>query len=152
MQNMDDFIKSWLKGWFSAVKNVGLTEERQETLLNFIHNHMVRYDWATMTQDERILIVREAEKRGYKLGTGFEDEIANIRDEILLNMNTEEKQTPKWVKVNKGFVFTEDVLFANYEELFVKKHFSNIIHAKGCKAQEDGYYLVYNSLANLPTE
>jgi len=47
---------------------------------------MVRYDWVTMTEDERKLIVTEADKRGYDRSTwiGFEDEIANLRDELLI--------------------------------------------------------------------
>jgi len=83
---MDEYINSWLNGWCSSVKNVGMTDERKEALLSFIHNHMVRYDWVTMTEDERKLIVTEADKRGYDRSTwiGFEDEIANLRDELLI--------------------------------------------------------------------
>ena len=66
-------------------------------------------------------------------------------------MNTNNSNVPKWVKVSKGETFTEDVLFAT-EEGLQSKNFCNIIHGKGCKAQEDGYYLPYNLLANLPKE
>lgn len=66
-------------------------------------------------------------------------------------MSSNSSNTPKWVKVKKGEKFTEDVLFATKEEI-EKGHFCNIIHSKGCKAQEDGYYLQYESLVNLPIE
>lgn len=66
-------------------------------------------------------------------------------------MNSNNSSTPKWVKVSKGETFTEDVLFATKEDL-ERGRFCNIIHSKGCKADEDGYYLQYESLVNLPIE
>lgn len=66
-------------------------------------------------------------------------------------MSKNESITPKWVKVSKFETFTEDVLFATKEDL-ERGRFCNIIYSKGCKADEDGYYLQYESLVNLPIE
>lgn len=62
-----------------------------------------------------------------------------------------ETKSPMWVKVNKGDVFTQDVLFATEEELN-NCRFSNMIYGVNCKAPDNGYCLSYESLANLPIE
>ena len=76
-----DYIESWLNGWCDTVQSNGMNENRRNELLNFIHEHMIRYDWVTMTEDEHKMVTKEFVRTG---GVLDDKRIAEIRDTVIL--------------------------------------------------------------------